>query len=432
MIFSILKVNFYLLKMTTYLILRNNKKSGPYHLQQLKEMGMKPYDLIWVEGKSAAWRYPGEVEELKEFAPFVEEQPFDRFYKKPEEKEEKHFHEIIEEATKLKSSRFNTFSEKKINTEKKAAAPKVFVSMPEPSPASTTIDQKNKTKNEKTNKEIENIVHIKDHNLDVEKSEMAIDELKSLYAHSYKDRTKKNKRNKTKAKIIEYAVAALFILTLGTLIFLNFKPSETKPIVNSTPLNKNIQHESPVPVVTEENNRAIAEIDKPVELEKIIPVELKKSEPIEKNKKTNELKSSVGNDEADAANFITVINSTDSDGQRQKSVRETKPATEKTDDIINLVSVKANEYKKRAFGGIENLQLTVVNASSFILDKIIVELQYLKPSELPLKTEKIEFSSVAPNGSMTLKIPDSPRGIKVLYKVTSVESTQFDKYTAGL
>ena len=66
-----------------YLLLRNNKQSGPYSLEDLKNMGMKPYDLVWLEGKSAAWRYPSEIDELKEFAPAVEEQPFDRFYKKP-------------------------------------------------------------------------------------------------------------------------------------------------------------------------------------------------------------------------------------------------------------------------------------------------------------------------------------------------------------
>ncbi|WP_431216641.1 hypothetical protein ACQ86N_19875 [Puia sp. P3] len=45
-------------------------------------MGLKAYDLVWIEGKSAAWRYPCEIEELSAFAPAVEEQPFDRFYKK--------------------------------------------------------------------------------------------------------------------------------------------------------------------------------------------------------------------------------------------------------------------------------------------------------------------------------------------------------------
>jgi len=65
-----------------YLLLRNNKQSGPYSLDDLKTMGLKAYDLVWVDGKSAAWRYPCEVEELSAFAPAVEEQPFDRFYKK--------------------------------------------------------------------------------------------------------------------------------------------------------------------------------------------------------------------------------------------------------------------------------------------------------------------------------------------------------------
>jgi hypothetical protein len=68
--------------MSTYLLLRDNKESGPYSFDELKNKGLKPYDLVWIEGKSAAWRYPSEVEELKSFAPAVEEQPFDRFYKK--------------------------------------------------------------------------------------------------------------------------------------------------------------------------------------------------------------------------------------------------------------------------------------------------------------------------------------------------------------
>ena len=75
--------------MTSYLLLRNNKESGPFSLEQLISHGLKAYDLIWVNGKSAAWRYPGEIPELVQFAPAVEEQPYDRFFKKPsEEKKE--------------------------------------------------------------------------------------------------------------------------------------------------------------------------------------------------------------------------------------------------------------------------------------------------------------------------------------------------------
>src|SRR4051794_25853340 len=69
--------------MKQYRLLRNNKESGPYSAEELIQSGFKPYDLIWKDGKSAAWRYPGEMEEFKIYAPAVEEQPFDRFYKKP-------------------------------------------------------------------------------------------------------------------------------------------------------------------------------------------------------------------------------------------------------------------------------------------------------------------------------------------------------------
>ncbi len=69
--------------MKQYRLLRNNKESGPYTAEQLIQTGLKAYDLIWLEGRSAAWRYPCELEELKPYAPAVEEQPFDRFYKRP-------------------------------------------------------------------------------------------------------------------------------------------------------------------------------------------------------------------------------------------------------------------------------------------------------------------------------------------------------------
>ena len=80
----------------TYRLLRDNKESGPFSEEEMIAKGFKPYDLIWVEGKSAGWRYPSEIPVFKSFAPVVEEQPYDRFYKKqPPQKlfsEERHTH----------------------------------------------------------------------------------------------------------------------------------------------------------------------------------------------------------------------------------------------------------------------------------------------------------------------------------------------------
>ena len=108
-----------------------------------------------------------------------------------------------------------------------------------------------------------------------------------------------------------------------------------------------------------------------------------------------------------------------------------KPKT-KPVNIRRFVNVKANNYKQRAFGGVMNLELTVNNDSKFELDRVTVELQYLKPSEQPIKTETVVFSSIGANDSKTLKIPDYLRGVKIAYRVTGVESSQYERQTAGL
>ncbi|HEY0066821.1 MAG TPA: hypothetical protein VGB46_05650, partial [Flavisolibacter sp.] len=50
-----------------YLLLRNNQQTGPYSLEELTNLPLKPFDLIWVEGKSFGWSYPGEIETLKPY-----------------------------------------------------------------------------------------------------------------------------------------------------------------------------------------------------------------------------------------------------------------------------------------------------------------------------------------------------------------------------
>ena len=57
--------------MKEYLLLRNNTELGHYSLEELKTLGLKPYDLIWIENKSFSWKYPSEITELASFAPPV-------------------------------------------------------------------------------------------------------------------------------------------------------------------------------------------------------------------------------------------------------------------------------------------------------------------------------------------------------------------------
>lgn len=52
-----------------YRLLRNNKEEGPFTAEELIQKNLRPYDLIWVDGSSAAWRYPGEITQFKQYVP---------------------------------------------------------------------------------------------------------------------------------------------------------------------------------------------------------------------------------------------------------------------------------------------------------------------------------------------------------------------------
>lgn len=50
-----------------YLLLRNNHQTGPHSLEELVQIGLKPLDLVWIEGKSFSWSYPAEIGVLKPY-----------------------------------------------------------------------------------------------------------------------------------------------------------------------------------------------------------------------------------------------------------------------------------------------------------------------------------------------------------------------------
>lgn len=57
-----------------YHLLRNNKEEGPFTREEIIGKNLKPYDLIWIDGRSAAWSYPGELAEFKLYAPLPVEE----------------------------------------------------------------------------------------------------------------------------------------------------------------------------------------------------------------------------------------------------------------------------------------------------------------------------------------------------------------------
>ena len=461
--------------MDTYLLLRNNKESGPYSLQQLVNFGLKPYDLVWLEGKSAAWRYPSEVDGLKDYAPATEEQPYDRFYKKQEEKpQEKQVNKQVQPQQEIYSApKEETYVPPKkevyvlpVENKTLTTSKKVFVAMPEnhiPKNQSQPVvvkappaveekpliveDKKVESKPLQTEHwslpkepvipKQEPIVKaypvtLKEEPTLNEKYSESLDDIKKRYAETYLNRKKKSKWTSTHTSVLQVFGGAIVFCLIVVVIYKNFAGEEKtqsrttmiqpdKRSINTATTTTN-STVIPPPIIPEAKTSSTKKTQTKKE-DSNIPAESLVTNPIHEK-----------NDEVIKENDIAVV--------EKKAVMLPKATEEKPDEtkpktravnINKLVNVRANNYKQRAFGGVTNLELTVNNNSKFELDKVFVELQYLKPSEQPIKTETIVFSSIEANGSKTLKIPDYLRGIKVSYKVMEIESSQYERYTtAGL
>jgi hypothetical protein len=71
------------------LLLRDNRQSGPYSLEELRALPLRTTDLVWIEHTSTQWEYAKEVDALRDAvkpyaAPRYEPRPWPREEVKPE------------------------------------------------------------------------------------------------------------------------------------------------------------------------------------------------------------------------------------------------------------------------------------------------------------------------------------------------------------
>ena len=543
--------------MPSYRLLRSNKESGPYTLNDLVALGLKPYDLVWVDGRSAAWRYPSEVDELKEYAPAIEEQPYDRFYKKPSEtepsiKEPVANSEKIYQQTTINESFAKEEPAKNIpiaigiekpaeNKEVKTTIPeihttyqspepkkKVFVSMPETNgfePYQNTSqgnrhDQQQyeqnqyqqylpKPKNEQVKqKPIEErsyspiSVQESDESKLETKYTQSLDDIKEMYINTLVQRKTKNRRKEILKKLRPVLIPVLLLAagfaigyviktkksplqasqTVSTVVPPQTVPDQKKDSISTANTDNKITQPEENKVLPSEKQNSFEPIGKTsaktdndkdknsqgeqeqvtvqqqkqyknaeTELPKAVLTEKRGKESsapdnevatyqkknVEVDLTTGERKKVVRDDDEIASSQSDSRNNTAAPGKRNPPTGradKTEPNFIETDhkDLRDLVSVHSNNYVRGTFGGITGLELTVSNNSDFLLDEVSVELQIMKPSEQPLRTDIITFKNVGSNKSITVKVPDSQRGIRVDYRITNIESKQWEKSTAGL
>ncbi|MEJ7769342.1 MAG: IPT/TIG domain-containing protein [Chitinophagaceae bacterium] len=104
-----------------------------------------------------------------------------------------------------------------------------------------------------------------------------------------------------------------------------------------------------------------------------------------------------------------------------------RPEPKKTIDINKMVNVSSSDFKRRTFGGVKDLELTVQNNSPYDLDNVNVEIKYLKKNEKNIKKANIIFPNVRAHMSMTKEVPNSNRGAKINFSIMSIKSSQLER-----
>lgn len=471
--------------MLTYLLLRDNKEAGPFSLDELLKLGLKPYDLVWISGKSAAWRYPSEINELKAYAPEVEEQPFDRFFKKPAsvatdpapviqpEPEIVSAHEAYapkvaaagQSAYVAKKSVFVTLPGQQV--EKKAVPKPVPAPVPVPKPTPAPIP-------DYTMADAGETISITENPATKIKYSQPLDDIKEMYVKTLKERKDRIARKSFVKVGLKRAAVVIGLIGTGVLagFILKSKPAANSnlaqtipsPIVNSAltaqaepedgaipetsatpvsedppspetprqpeehkiltsrpaaPMNAELGNE--LPKTKKETAEPPANTRKPAA---VMPAPQSKDEPAERPVYSAAEKDPVTGERTRA------VRTEQKDNAEQKAIpvatKESSAAynERQLSGLGNQVSVSSNDYKRVALGGIRNLELTVTNRSKYELDQVMVEVQYLKPSDQPVKTELIQFKSIPANESATIRVPDTNRGVKVQFKIVRIGSSE--------
>lgn len=462
--------------MNQYLLLRDNKQTGPYTAEELAAKGLKAYDLVWLEGKSAAWRYPSEMADLKAFAPVVEEQPYDRFYKKTEEESHplleqarqatlKEYRkepvtaksqitaevvmpaqkEAIEETEKIQEET-TTYQEPEVPTPINFQPKKIYVTLP----ASNRNGQKKETNKtaasfsqnigpiaeDRPVNEVKKKVETPVVSVNQSYSEFDKSPDKELYAQLQESQLSRPQRKRSSRPALIGLIAACFLM-FGVIIGLYIsnmnqqgKNKELENLVRQIQERENIRNTSAPVTPQQEQPQEMSQsaLDssnslntEEKQVEKKIPVSTASkrftSTPENKQPPTSTVPAGNEDEESLAANTPSQPEA------GEKKITYQQAAIESArKNIYQQLLVESSKFKTGVLGGISNLHMTLSNNSRFPLDQVQIEIKYFGPEQKLVKTQTLLFNDLAPGEQKTLEAPRTSRGITIDYAITRINS----------
>ena len=477
--------------MKGYLLLRDNKQTGPYSLEEIIEKGFKPYDLIWAEGKSAGWRYPGELPEFALIAPMVEEQPFDRFFKKTpsvsssvnmrvttEEKipaikkesivsiqtDRQILKATIEVPSEIVHNEINEPQESFIRNEPRAkvinlSSGKVFVTLPGNSIVPQSIPSYERmVANREPFIESEEAIREKstpalnNEPMRQEKKQVVAETKYSSYSQDRMETHKipgeqqtsypNSKRYRVRSLFMGAVAASLLLggVIIGLLIS-NSKQSEKQDQLNSIVKQIKERESSKKTSITPESpvlsNEKQQQVNEPLVSEENFPqagnIQKPKQEIPDKPGKTESLPSAK-NSEPSVISVVQKNLPNEPVSKDEHSVKQEKEdgSVAAKQNIYSLVFVEGSSYKTGVLGGISDLRLTISNNSLYPIDQVEVLINYMNIEKRIVKKETLLINDVAAGEQKTIPVPKSKRGVSVSYTITKINSRALGLAHAGL
>ena len=92
-------------------------------------------------------------------------------------------------------------------------------------------------------------------------------------------------------------------------------------------------------------------------------------------------------------------------------------------NLSSLLWLSPNKYQVGPGGGISHLELTLINRTVYTMNQVTVEIQYLRPDSGIYKTERVSFVDIPPLSSKKVQAPVSSGGVKAVFRILSVKST---------
>lgn len=440
--------------MKKYLLLRDNRQTGPYTIDDIRAFGLKPYDLVWVDGRSAAWRYPGEIDEFKSFAPPVEEQPYDRFYKKSttenstarntsdQQTTEEKPRVNIDFKPRIVASEDNTISReserqkpspllnsleqtpitnveetKSQNSEKEIKRPKyVSVSMPSNQQKTVLAGTKDQREvNSQSKAIVDNSAQITPVIKEIRETKVNDDSRREREAPLYPINSALQGSNQVHSKILQIlAVAAGVISLVGVGILIGMGIGTTQVQESKIALKQ----PGAETVLTNQNSTPVNIMPLPaanVQKDTITQTLVNEKKPrVKKNiAKPASIEPKLVTQPVDQVTESKIAEDSNKDAEAKEAARR---------NLAKSISVYTNDYKVGMFGGIDDVKVTVNNNSAYPIDLVVVDVTYIQSNKKSYKTESLHFNDLAANSSITLDAPKANKGIKVKTSLTYITS----------